>query len=339
MTPLPGQSELSAYARIKRAGRSAYEALPLVCAWAKDGRPDHVFRLDGGIGDEFLCSVLIHELKCRGGGHIWMLTDHPDLFHLNPDVTLAVKKNTRGVNRFLERNHLTTISLSYAPHINGRDIPPRRHIITALCERGGLSGRISKRPYLYLRPAERAWGVYGARQLAVQSSGLSAKYAALTKEWFPERLQQVVDRFRPDFTIVQVGAARDPLLAGVVDLRGKTSLRETAAVLANSVLFLGLAGFLQHLARSVECRSVIIYGGRELPAQTGYTCNENVVNQPECSPCWIYGRCDQNIKCMAAIGVEQVARAVELQAGRFGQPLAVDFEECSVDEEREMAAQ
>ena len=324
--PVSSRPDLSAYARLKRAGRAAYEALPLVFSRASSGRPDYILRFDGGIGDEFLCSAPIHELKKRGAGNIWMLTDYPELFHLNPDVTLVVKKNTRGVNRFLERLKSPIISLNYAPQANGRHILPKGHVITALCEELELRGEVSKRPYIKLQPKEKASGFFGPRQIAIQSSGLSARYAARTKEWFPERFQRIADRFRKDFTIVQVGAAKDAAIAGAVNMRGRTSIRQTAAILANSVLFIGLAGFLQHLARSVECRSVIIYGGRELPTQTGYTCNENIVNNPECSPCWIYDNCDYGIKCMDAITVEMVMNAVEIQISRFGQSLPVDTE-------------
>ena len=327
--PPARQPALSAQARIKRAGRALLEGLPLFFERVTCGRPDHIFRFDGGIGDEFLCSAPIRELKRRGAGNVWMVADHPELFLHNPDISLVVKKNLRGVNRFLDRFEMPTTRLTYAPHVNGRDIAPRKHVITTLCEKLHVKGGITKRPYFHLQPGEKAGGVFGPRQIAVQSSGLSAKYAARTKEWYPERFQRVVDIFRKDFTIVQVGAAGDYPLAGVVDLRGQTSIRQTAAILSNSILFLGLAGFLQHLARSVECRSVVIYGGRELPTQTGYTCNENVMNNPECSPCWIYSACDYGVKCMEAVTVEMVARAIETQIGRFGQPLQVDTEECN----------
>lgn len=318
---------LSPPARLKRSCRSVYDALPLAFSWCRQGKPAHVFRFDGGIGDEFLCTAVVRELRRRGAGSIWLITDYPELFRHNADVALTAPKNCRGVRRFLETFGIPTRKLGYAPHVNGRDVQPDRHVITKLCETLGLTGEITKRPYLYLSAAEKAFGRHGPRQIAIQSSGLSAKYAAHTKEWFPERFQQIVDRYRADFTFVQVGSARDPLLDGVVDLRGKTRIRETAAVLHHSSVFVGLAGFLQHLARSVECRSVIIYGGRELPSQTGYSGNENVTNQPACSPCWIYERCSYGVKCMDAVGVDQVAAAIDRQLQRGGQPLAEDTEQ------------
>ena len=55
---------------------------------------------------------------------------------------------------------------------------------------------------------------------------------------------------------------RYPPLKGALDLRGKTGLREAAAILSNSLVFIGQVGFLMHLARAVDCRSVIVYGGQ-----------------------------------------------------------------------------
>jgi hypothetical protein len=37
-------------------------------------------------------------------------------------------------------------------------------------------------------------------------------------------------------------------------------------MMVNSVLFVGLVGFLMHLARAVDCRATFICGGRELPS-------------------------------------------------------------------------
>ena len=47
-----------------------------------------------------------------------------------------------------------------------------------------------------------------------------------------------------------------------------------------------------HMARAVDCPSVIVYGGRLRPDQIGYICNENLYNAVECSPCWLDTRCD-----------------------------------------------
>jgi ADP-heptose:LPS heptosyltransferase len=131
------------------------------------------------------------------------------------------------------------------------------------------------------------------------------------KEWYPSRFQEVVDRFCSSITFVQIGRKADFSLRNVIDLRGKTSVRETASVLSNSIGFVGLVGFLMHLARAVDCRSVIVYGGRESPEQSGYSANINLYNPLSCSPCWGWQHCDYEKKCMDQITASNVNKAVK----------------------------
>ena len=143
------------------------------------------------------------------------------------------------------------------------------------------------------------------------------------KEWYPQRFQEVCAGLTREFTVIQLGSELDPKLDGVMDLRGKTSLRQSAAILANARVFVGLVGFLMHLARAVDCRSVIVYGGRETPLQTGYTANQNLPSPVECSPCWLRNTCAYDRKCMDMITVPQVIAAARDQIARYGTLLEV----------------
>jgi uncharacterized Fe-S cluster-containing radical SAM superfamily protein len=77
----------------------------------------------------------------------------------------------------------------------------------------------------------------------------------------------------------------------------------------------------------VECRSVIVYGGREAPWQSGYVANENLFAAVDCAPCWQWNRCDHQRRCLTAITPEEVAAAVDRQLERAGQPLPVATDE------------
>ncbi len=229
------------------------------------------------------------------------------------------------MNWWIATFQLNVRNVVYASYEGDRDAPPPVHIVTEMCRRMGLAGEIEKRPILWLTKREkaRAGSCHGA--IIVQSSGLAAIYPKRTKEWFPERFQEVVNVLRKKHTVVQIGSKNDFPLNGVVDLRGKTSIRESAAILQQSKLFVGLAGFLMHLARGVDCPSVIVYGGEELPEQTGYTCNVNLTNHPQCSPCWRY-ECPYNMECMANITPTVVLQAVDRLLSLGRRPLAIDKE-------------
>jgi ADP-heptose:LPS heptosyltransferase len=189
-----------------------------------------------------------------------------------------------------------------------------------------LTGEIALRPYLHLSDDERAMGRLAPRQIVMHSSGLSAYSAMKNKEWVRGRMQQVANALRDEYTIVQLGAPNDPRLDGCVDMRGRTSIRESAAIIASSELVVAQAGFLMHLSRAVDRPAVVIYGGREQPWQTGYSCNTNLYSALPCAPCWSWNRCDNPVEreCMQRISVDDVVQAIRDRASRAEEPLVED---------------
>ena len=79
-----------------------------------------------------------------------------------------------------------------------------------------------------------------------------------------------------------------------------------------------------HLARAVETRSVIIYGGRLKAWQSGYPCNENIETNPDCSPCWQNNHCDYDRKCLKEISVNDVLEAIERAEKRLPEKLETE---------------
>jgi ADP-heptose:LPS heptosyltransferase len=276
-------------------------------------------------GDDMLCTAVLHELKKRGKKKIWMMSKNPELFEKNNDVDLVVPIDDR-YRVYVETFGKKWQPLEYARFDREKDQnePPKRHIIAELCWRAGVRGKIALHPYFHVKGEEKAKAAWADGLIAIQSSGLGGQWPMRNKQWYPERFQQVVDGLKNQFKFVQLGSAGDPPLDGVADLRGKTSLRETAAVLANCRLYLGNAGFLMHLARAVERPSVIVYGGREAPWQSGYSCNLNLYSAVPCAPCWLWNKCDYNRTCMERITADEVIRAVEQITLKPLQSLVVD---------------
>jgi hypothetical protein len=315
-----------AYQRVVGVGRWTRNlGWSLRSAW-KYRHPDKLMCFGIAPGDDLLCTAVLRELAKRGRKKIWMMSNHPDLFLGNSDVDKVVPV----VHRFkhLEKSlgtkwQLLNYTSAYDPE-KDMNAPPKRHIIAELCLVSGIQGQIALRPYFYLTIDEREKWKRMKGTIAIQSSGLGAKLAMRNKQWFPERFQEVIDSFKWKVKFVQIGSTNDPLLNGVVDFRGKTNIRESASILANSLLFVGNAGFLMHLARAVECPSVIVYGGREAPWQSGYSCNINLYSDIACSPCWQWNRCDYDRICMKNISVNDVVQAIEEAMIRPGDQLTVD---------------
>jgi ADP-heptose:LPS heptosyltransferase len=209
-----------------------------------------------------------------------------------------------------------------------QEIPPKEHILACLCRASGIMGEIQIRPYYCQTATEKKAGRLHSKQICIQSIGdFTHETWMKNKLWFHERFQRVIDELtylHPEIKIIQLGIVKDRPLEKVTDLRGKTSLRKTAAILSQSLCFIGTQGFLAHMARAVDCRSVIIYGGREHSRQSGYICNENLDSFADCAPCWKWDACDYDRKCMRMITPGTVLKAVGnvLNKNRF--PLETD---------------
>ena len=294
---------------------------------ARHGRPARFFNAVGaGIGDDLLLTAVFRELHRRGRGDDWVRTTRPELYHHNDDVPVVVPPLER-FDVLLKRLGTSVVYpwyTSYHPAFDRDDPTPEQHLISIMCQKAGITGTITLRPYLHLTEEEMRRGALAPRQVAIMSSGLDAKHAMRNKNWSLEKYQGVVSALRDRYDLVQVGSRSDPSLEGALDLRGNTSLRETAAVLHGSLAFVGQVGFLMHLARAVDCRAVIVYGGRETPAQSGYRCNENLYSAVHCSPCWRLNTCPYDRMCLEKIHVYDVIEALDRQVARFGTTLEVD---------------
>ncbi len=318
---IPGKKKDAAWAW-RQVGYALWSAQWLM----RHGLPKDLYYYDGGIGDELLMTTVFHEMGKRGMARPAFMSKYPDLFTHNPDIGTLQSWDPRLLELYKAFRRKPKYPCYMYEKIAEADVHycPPYPMVARMCKMCSLFGSIDIRPYLYLTDAEKQAGQVTRRQVAIMSSGMSALHKHLNKQWMPERYQAVVDALQGQYDFVQLGAASDPVLDGTLDLRGKTNLRQTAAVLSQSRLFIGQIGFLMHLARAVDCRSVIVYGGREMPFQSGYTCNENLYTPLTCSPCWKENQCDFERECLTRIQPEHVLAAIGRQMERVGEPLALD---------------
>lgn len=289
-------------------------------AWL--GRPDRILYYGSGIGDDLMCTAVLRELKLRGASRLAMLTRYKELFEANRDVSTVVDWSGRTMGRLKMWGYPATAPY-YAEYDPARDceIVECEHFITTMCKKAGITGPISIRPWLQLSDREKAEGRIADFQIVVQSAG---RAEMKNKEWLIERYQAVCDALSGTARVIQLGHPSEPAIVGAMDLRGKTTIRGSAAILAASRLYIGQAGFLMHLARAVDCRSVIVYGGRENPLISGYVANENIVGRTVCAPCWQRTRCDYGHACMQMIDPDAVILAAKRQFALAGTPLPVE---------------
>ncbi|HEX9046819.1 MAG TPA: hypothetical protein VF988_07315, partial [Verrucomicrobiae bacterium] len=219
----------------------------------RHGFPSCFFQGAGSIGDDLMCTVVFRELRKRSQRSIAMVTPNPSLFEKNPDVVKIIPMTGKLLSR-LGRAGLPVTILTHSGYDAARDadLPPDEHVLIRLCRVAGITGSVELRPYLFLTPEELAAGKLAETQVVMQSTELSSPMALQNREWYPARFQELCARLRSDVRVIQVGSSTDLKLEGAIDLRGRTNPRQTAALLANSLVFVGLAGFVMHLARAVD---------------------------------------------------------------------------------------
>ena len=277
----------------------------------------------GGMGDTVMCSTVAHELRRRGVKNIWLETRWARDF-AGQSIFDGILPESYETEWLADKLGGRIVYPAYARALpqEDREIAPEGHILAEMCRQAGMTGKIAVRPYFEAGadlPSEVPKDF-----IAISSLG---GHAVLTKNWFQDRFEALAALLGKEFQVVQLGAESQPLLAGAIDLRGRTDLRQAASVLKRARGFIGEVGGLMHLARAVDCPSVVIYGGREAPRQSGYAANINLVGQVPCSPCWIIKKCPHDMDCMDLIQPAAVFAAVkELLRRRVVRPLAAENE-------------
>lgn len=259
-----------------------------------------------GMGDALMFGTIAHELKKKCSQVIEVNSDYPELFKGNPDIDIV---SSSGRRRAFLLKRLPKDKAISPRYWLGEGNQPRNHILKILSEQAGISGEIDFRTYIHLTGKELDKVPHFMRGgIVIQSQGKISW--GINKNWYPDRFQDVVDHFKAILPVIQFGTGNDPMLSGCIDMRDRTSLRSAAAILYWSRCFVGQVGGLMHLARAVDTRAVIIYGGFEEPWQSGYEVNFNITSKVDCSPCWKMQECLPR-KCMENISSQEVIAAVE----------------------------
>jgi hypothetical protein len=290
----------------------------------RHGWPKRIFYFFGGLGDQLLCTGVGRELQKRGAARgAWWFTEYAQAFRNCPDLRPLIPKDD-GLMRWAQKYGVPIVKLAYEEH--DRDLvasPAREHLIAALCREAGITGQVDLRPY-WPHDSTTDSANRARPRVAIHSSCLNARFPMPNKQWPVERLQQLVGVLAHEVDFIQVGDSRDPLLPGVEDRRG-CDIATAADILCEADLFVGMVGFLMHLARAVDCPAVIVYGGREPAAISGYSCNANLESRPSCSPCWQNEKCEHNRECLSAITVGDVVGEVRcMLASLPSRPLVCD---------------
>jgi heptosyltransferase-2 len=140
------------------------------------------------------------------------------------------------------------------------------------------------------------------------------------KKWFPERFAAVVDRliddtgaqailFGSDSDRESTAEVRKNARHPLIDIAGKTNLREVIALISRCDLFISNDTGLMHIAGALGIPMVAIFGSTN-PKTTSPMGESSIVIHRDvpCSPC-LKPICPTDFRCMDLIGVDEVYNA------------------------------
>ena len=263
---------------------------------------------DSALGDVLMCTPVLRELKRRNPHcYIRFYTKYGPLVNGLPyiDEVLPYEQKPAGAHY-----------LSYE-----EAVPPEVHLSRIIGDTVGLKVT-DTRPDCITRGdlvdsyKQSLAHLPSPRMVFLRRSGGWTP----NKNWPDENWIALITSLARNATMIEIGQENAALGAiaspNYVDMRGKTSLEQLAAIVAASDLYIGPVSGPMHIAVSVGTPSVTICGGYEGPR--GYehlpgvknTTNVFLSSNLPCAACWLREPCPIGLKCLTSISVAQVERAV-----------------------------
>lgn len=256
-----------------------------------------ILRSNFSVGDIVMMTAAVRDLhRCYPGQFVTdVRTACPELWENNPYLTSLADDDPE----------VEAIECTY-PLIDKSNTAPYHCLhgyIDFLNQRLGLNIKPTEfKGDIHLSEQEKAWHsqVYEVtgEDIPFWIVGAGGKYDITIKWWASERYQKVIDNLRGKVQFVQVGdiGHHHPRLQGVIDLRGRTNLRELVRLVYHSQGILCSVTSLMHLAAAVESKHggnracVVVAGGRE-PAHWEAYPDHQFIHTNGALQCCVAGGC------------------------------------------------
>ena len=179
-------------------------------------------------------------------------------------------------------------------------------------------------------PLEWHFNLTAGEQASIKDhlSKVTGPYAALfvgtrweSKQWFPRQMSECADQLQGDYGlgVVLLGSKDDQLLAQevvalsrskLVDLAGRTTLREAIGIIQNARIAVGPDTGLMHIAAALRTPVISLWGATS-PRRTGpYGYGELVLQgKAPCVPCQ-RRTCSIGRVCLQSITTEQIGAKI-----------------------------
>jgi ADP-heptose:LPS heptosyltransferase len=274
----------------------------------------------GGLGDGLLLTPTLRKLKqqwpnCKT--KVYCLNRrHLELFQHNPHIDVLRAASFRAAPLdyllYLTKRSLfsSTMFGEFSPDMMGK------HVTEAVAD------------VIDVKLDDHRVEVFLTGEEELEAEALTRKYenpvvvhvtsvTSANQNWPPEKWEALV-RANPQFTFLQLGSSSETRIEAAVDMRGRTTLRQSIAILKYVKSFVGVVSFLAHATNAVGTPGVVLFGP-SAPRVWGHPNNINLWRDLRCSPCidmLRHAPCPYGAPCMSEISVESVSKALQEQTAR-----------------------
>ncbi|MES2760664.1 MAG: glycosyltransferase family 9 protein [Bacteroidota bacterium] len=270
----------------------------------------------GGLGDELMLTPILKGIKLREPkSRIILYLFRDEIFRHNPNVDkikfLDIYKNPISAIRFrFWPNSFHFLAYGFSkPSLFYQNL----HATEIIGKMIGIE-LVDKQVQIYITDEENNKALQFLSHYNNPILIQITSQASNNQNWLINKWEELIRRM-PNYTFLQLGINGEIKVKGAIDLLGKTTIRESMALLKNVQSFVGVDSFLNNASNAFFTRGVVLFGPSP-PQVWGHPNNINLYKKTACSPCIdLLGPnpCPYNIKCMQQITVDEVHEALKIQ--------------------------
>lgn len=291
-----------------------------------------LFRRGNTLGDNVVVTGIVNQLVNKIDKRIVLFTKFPEVFYNNKKIyriyNIKNKKMFPMILKLLESNCVYEMHLEFSNYndimdklrIENKPLQNRNEKIhISQCIAGKFNQNIDvknfKNEFFFTQDEkiiyEKKFEKLISKKFSIIQPFSQSGFSKI-RSWEFDKYQKLIDIYKLNW--VQVGLKDEKHLSGVINLLGKTSIRELFFLVYKCNFILSNDGSLNHIANCFNKKSFVI--------MSGYTHEEFIkydnttlisrVPQIECAPCYLKTSCPKERKfCTEDIKVEDVLKIIK----------------------------
>lgn len=272
-----------------------------------------LFRYTTALGDALMLTTLAREVKKRNpNAYIHVVTGVPVIFERNPDIneiSPEPKSHVDGLGKYLIRYE--------------HQFPWEKHILNSCAEIVDINDAIELKTYIYptVNDFKFAKDIINNSDLPPILINRKAGPRTDKKNWPDNYWNILIQDLTQKYFIIEIGGTEETATStetkNYINLTGKTSIHQSAALMSVTKLLVCPVTGLLHLASAYNLTTLCILGGSEPAIGTKYTNTHFIESRPACADCYEQGPCNFEFICLHDISPKMVfSRINELMEQR-----------------------